>query len=57
MDMIRARKIYFVISAVDNNKLISEQIEAKSISQSVKLFKDQFGVEPQQTFGPFYRKC
>ena len=53
----RHRAIYFVLSAVSSDgKLISENIEAKSLNEAVSIFEKSFSVSPEKTHGPFYKK-
>jgi hypothetical protein len=49
------KTIYFVLSAISNNNLISAQIEAKTASEAEKKFINQYSFPPKEILGPFYK--
>jgi hypothetical protein len=57
MSKRRTRPIFFVCSALSNNKeLLSEMLQALSLDEAVKVFKDKHQITPESVFGPLYKK-
>lgn len=56
MSKRRTRPIFFVCSAIFNNKLLSEIIQVSALEEAVKSFKDKYQIDPESVFGPFYKK-
>ena len=52
-----SRPIYFVCCAVSpDGDLIAKNIQATALSDVIEIFKKEFTIAPQQSFGPFYKK-
>jgi len=51
----RIRPIIYVCSAIHNNNLLSKMIEAPSLKEASNFFTNQFGIEPKEILGPFYK--
>jgi hypothetical protein len=51
------RPIYFVCCAatLDGN-LVAKTIQAPQVAEAIEIFKKEFCISPQQSFGPFYKK-
>lgn len=47
---------YFVCSAIKNNSLICEIIQASSSTEADTFFRDTFNIRPTKTLGPFFKK-
>lgn len=53
----RHRPIYFVCAAVNTDgDLVCKTIQATGVGDAIELFKKEFSLAPQQSFGPFYKK-
>jgi|ERR1700723_2980374 len=53
----KARPIFFVCTALsERGDLLSKMINAPILSDARQLFKNEFGIEPKEIFGPFYKK-
>lgn len=46
----------YVCCAVQEGKLLSKSIESETSEQAIDLFTDEFGVKPDNIYGPYYRK-
>jgi len=57
MSRRHSRPTYFVCSAIDfDGNLQSKTILANSVNEAIDLYKKEFYLSPQETFGPFYKK-
>jgi len=56
MRVKRVRQIYFVCSAVIGGELKNKLISAMSSKEAASLFFEELGEQPQDIFGPFYKK-
>lgn len=57
MSRRHTRPIYFVCCASNSDgDLIAKTILATQVSEAIEVFKKEFGLAPQQSFGPFYKK-
>ena len=53
----RHRSIYFVLSAISpDGKLVSKDIESKTLDEAIDIFEKEFQFSPVNTSGPFYKK-
>ena len=52
----RSRQIFYVCSAINNNKLITESIPAINEGEAKSCFLKQHCVEVESLLGPFYKK-
>jgi hypothetical protein len=51
-----SRPIYFVCCASSDGDLIAKTIQSVSLNEAIEIFKKEFLISPQQSFGPFYKK-
>jgi len=57
MSRRHSRPIYFVCCASSpDGDLIAKNIQATALSEAIEVFKKEFAITPQQSFGPFYKK-
>lgn len=53
----RTRPIFFVCAGLSNqNELKTKAIQAPSTEEAFELFSNQFGFDPKDVLGPFYKK-
>lgn len=57
MSRRRSRPIYFVCCASNSDgDLIAKTIQAVQVGEAIEIFKKEYSLLPQQSFGPFYKK-
>jgi hypothetical protein len=53
---MRHKTIIYTCSAIKNELLISEMIEADSIEKACEVFEEAHKIKPESIFGPFFKK-
>jgi len=57
MSRRHSRPIYFVCCATNSDgDLIAKNIQASILGDAIEVFKREFALVPQRSFGPFYKK-
>lgn len=51
-----SRPTEFVCCALIDGRIISKSIEAETSEEAIGLFKSEFGIQPENLHGPYYRK-
>lgn len=52
----KERIIIYICNSIKNNKLVSKQIEARTLEDATTIFEKEYQAKAETVFGPFYRK-